>query len=59
MHVNIKAINVVGDDGIFDGEITLKVHNENFLNQVTSKLKKIEGIDEISRTYKHNKNIKI
>ena len=59
MHVNIKAINVVGDDGIFDGEITLKVHNENFLNQVTSKLKKIEGIDEISRTYKHNKKIKI
>ena len=59
MHVNIKAINVVGDDGIFDGEITLKVHNENFLNQVTSKLKKIEGIDEISRTYKHNKNIKV
>lgn len=59
MHVNIKAINVVGNDGVFDGEITLKVHNENFLNQVTSKLKKIEGIDEISRTYKHNKNIKV
>ena len=59
MHVDIKAINVIGDDGIFDGEITLKVHNENFLNQVTSKLEKIEGIEAISRTYKHNKNIKV
>ena len=59
MHVDIKAINVVGDDGVFDGEITLKIHNENFLNQVTSKLEKIEGIDSISRTYKHSKNIKI
>jgi GTP pyrophosphokinase len=59
MHVDIKAINVISNDGVFEGEITLKVHNYNFLKEVTEKLEKVEGIESISRTYKHNKNIKI
>ena len=58
MHVDIKAINVSTDDGVFDGEITLKVHNEKFLSEITKKLKKIDGIDKITRTYKHRQNIK-
>ena len=59
MHVDIKAINVISNDGVFEGEITLKVHNYNFLKEVTEKLEKVEGIESISRTYKHTKNIKI
>ena len=58
MHVDIKAINVSTDDGVFDGEITLKVHNEKFLSEITKKLEKIDGIDKITRTYKHRQNIK-
>ena len=58
MHVDIKAINISTDDGVFDGEITLKVHNEKFLSEITKKLKKIDGIDKITRTYKHRQNIK-
>ena len=58
MHVDIKAINIHTDDGVFDGEITLKVHNEKFLSEITKKLEKIEGIVKITRTYKHNQNIK-
>ena len=58
MHVDIKAINIYTDDGVFDGEITLKVHNENFLSEITKKLEKIDGIVKITRTYKHNQNIK-
>ena len=54
MHVDIKAINIFTDDGVFEGEITLKVHNENFLKEITRKIEKIEGIVKISRTYKHN-----
>ena len=27
MHVNIKSINITSNDGIFEGLITLKVHN--------------------------------
>ncbi|MAJ12875.1 MAG: RelA/SpoT family protein [Flavobacteriales bacterium] len=59
LHVDIKAINIYTHDGIFEGEITLKVHNETFLGEITKKLEKIEGIVKIIRTYKHNKNIKV
>ena len=59
LHVDIKAINIYTDDGVFEGEITLKVHNETFLSEITKKLEKIEGIVKISRTYKHSKNIKV
>ena len=54
MHVNIKSINMTSDDGIFDGIITLKVHNVTFLKELTTKLKRIDAISSITRTYKHN-----
>ena len=53
MNVNIKSINISTEDGIFEGIITLKIHNVSFLKQLTKKLEKIEGISSISRTYKH------
>jgi GTP pyrophosphokinase len=59
LHVDIKAINIYTHDGVFEGEITLKVHNETFLSEITKKLEKIEGIVKISRTYKQSKNIKV
>ncbi|MEC7864183.1 MAG: RelA/SpoT family protein [Bacteroidota bacterium] len=54
MHVNIKSINITSDDGIFEGIITLKVHNVTFLKELTAKLKKIKAITSITRTYKHH-----
>ncbi len=54
MHVNIKSINISSDDGIFEGIITLKVHNVTFLKELTNKLKKIKAISSITRTYKHH-----
>ena len=59
LHVDIKAINIYTHDGVFEGEITLKVHNETFLSEITKKLEKIEGIVKISRTYKHSRNINV
>tara|TARA_B100001142_G_scaffold86763_1_gene88355 strand:- start:2200 stop:4401 length:2202 start_codon:yes stop_codon:yes gene_type:complete len=53
MNVNIKSINIGSHDGIFEGIITLKVHNVSFLTQLTIKLKKIKAISSITRTYKH------
>ena len=53
MHVNIKSINISSDDGIFEGVITLKVHNVTFLKELTTKHKKIKAISSITRTYKH------
>lgn len=54
MNVNIKSVNIKTNDGVFEGEITLKVHNVSFLNALTKKLEKIKGITSITRTYKHN-----
>ena len=53
MNVNIKSINISSDDGVFEGIITLKVHNVAFLKELTTKLKKVEAITSITRTYKH------
>ena len=58
LNVDIKSININTNDGVFEGDITLKVHNDTFLNEITKKLEKIEGIVNISRTYKHIKDIK-
>ena len=54
MHVNIKSINISSSDGVFEGIITLKVHNVTFLKELTKKLKKIKAISSITRTYKHH-----
>ena len=53
MNVNIKSINISSYDGIFEGIITLKVHNVTFLKELTDKLGKVEAISSITRTYKH------
>ena len=49
MHVNIKSINITSNDGIFEGAITLKVHNVAFLDELTTKLKKVKAISSITR----------
>ena len=52
MNVNIKAVNIISNDGLFEGEITLKIHNVNFLNSLIKKIKKIDGLQSIERSYK-------
>lgn len=53
MNVNIKSINISSHDGVFEGVITLKVHNVAFLKELTEKLSKVKAISSITRTYKH------
>ena len=53
MNVNIKSMNITTEDGLFEGIITLKVHNVAFLKELTKKLEKVESITSITRTYKH------
>ena len=54
MNVNMRAINIISNNGIFEGEITLFVHNVNVLNSLINKLKKVDGVTEIKRIYKQN-----
>ena len=53
MNVNMRAININSDDGVFEGEITLFVHNVTVLNTLTEKLKNVDGVTKIKRIYKH------
>ena len=49
MHVNMKNLNFDSSDGVFSGRITLVVKNNNILNTIIQRLKKINGIDKVSR----------
>lgn len=49
MHVNMKSLNFETDDGIFSGKIKLVVKNKALLKKILNNLKKINGIDKVSR----------
>ncbi|NJY63279.1 bifunctional (p)ppGpp synthetase/guanosine-3',5'-bis(diphosphate) 3'-pyrophosphohydrolase [Salinimicrobium sp. CDJ15-81-2] len=49
MNVNIKNINFDSSDGIFTGRITVVVKNNSILKKLMDHLKKINGIDKVSR----------
>lgn len=47
--VKLHNINIAGDDGYFEGIITVSIQNKKHLNTLINSLKKIEGIDKINR----------
>ncbi|NAS32823.1 RelA/SpoT family protein [Flavobacteriaceae bacterium R38] len=49
MHVNMKNISFDTDGGIFNGKITVEVKNNTILKKLIDNLKKINGIDKVSR----------
>jgi guanosine-3',5'-bis(diphosphate) 3'-pyrophosphohydrolase len=49
MHVNMKSLNFESDDGMFSGKINVVVKNNTLLKKLLEKLKKINGIDKITR----------
>ncbi|GGG57665.1 RelA/SpoT family protein [Bizionia arctica] len=49
MHVNMKSISFQSDDGIFSGKINVIVKNITLLKKLMDNLKKINGIDKVSR----------
>ncbi|WP_268222956.1 RelA/SpoT family protein [Sinomicrobium oceani] len=49
MHVNMKNINFDTNDGIFSGKITVVVKNNTILRKLIENLKKVNGIDKVSR----------
>ena len=50
LNVNIRRFNLGTEDGVFDGFIDLYVQNINALEEIISKLKKINGIESVTRT---------
>jgi GTP pyrophosphokinase len=49
MNVNMRSINFDSADGVFTGKITVIVKNNSILDKLIEHLKKISGIDKVSR----------
>lgn len=49
MHVNMKSLSFSSDDGVFTGRITVDVKNQTMLKKLMDNLKKINGIDKVTR----------
>jgi GTP pyrophosphokinase len=49
LDVNIRSINIYTHDGIFDGSFELYVRSIEDLNDIMSKLRKIQGVDNVLR----------
>ena len=49
LNVNIKKLNISGEEGFFEGKITVDVKNNKQLNNLIKQLKKIEGIEKVER----------
>lgn len=51
MTVNIKSISLSENAGIFNGQITITVPNNALLKKLMVNIKKIEGVDKVTRIY--------
>jgi len=49
MNVNMNKLSFESNDGVFTGNISLEVKNKVILNKLLKSLKKIDGIDKVSR----------
>ena len=49
MNVNMNKLSFESNDGFFSGSINLEVKNKVILNKLLKSLKKIKGIDKVSR----------
>lgn len=51
MHVNIQSISLNGEAGIFNGQVTVVVQNNTILKKLIDNIKKIDGVDKVTRIY--------
>ncbi|MEE1898970.1 RelA/SpoT family protein [Flavobacterium rakeshii] len=49
MHVNIQSISLSGNAGIFNGQVSVIVQNNTILKKLMENIKKIDGIDKVTR----------
>jgi GTP diphosphokinase / guanosine-3',5'-bis(diphosphate) 3'-diphosphatase len=51
MHVNIQSISLSGEAGLFKGQVAVVVQNNVLLKKLIDNIKKIDGIEKVSRVY--------
>lgn len=52
MNVNIQSISLSGDAGIFNGQLTVIVQNNTILKKLIDNIKKIDGVEKVTRINK-------
>ncbi|GAA4767125.1 MULTISPECIES: RelA/SpoT family protein [Flavobacterium] len=53
MQVNIQSISLSGEAGIFNGKLAVIVPNNTVLKKMIENIKKIDGVDRVTRVYKN------
>jgi GTP pyrophosphokinase len=53
MHVNIQSIALNGEAGLFKGQVVVVVQNITILKKLIDNIKKIDGVDKVTRIYKN------
>ncbi|QOD61302.1 bifunctional (p)ppGpp synthetase/guanosine-3',5'-bis(diphosphate) 3'-pyrophosphohydrolase [Polaribacter haliotis] len=48
-NVFIHSINIAGDEGVFDGKISLSVQNSSQLNKLIKSIQKVDGVKKVER----------
>ncbi len=51
MNVNIQSISLSSEAGIFNGQVTVIVQNNTILKKLIDNIKKVDGIDKVTRVY--------
>jgi len=51
MHVNIQSISLSGEAGLFKGQVAVIVQNNSILKKLIDNIKKIDGVDKVTRVY--------
>lgn len=49
MNVFIHSINIAGNEGVFDGKLSLSVKNKTQLNKLIENIKKVDGVQKVER----------
>ena len=52
MEVNIRKFNISGEEGYYEGKVSVFVKNNNQINLIIRKLKEIDGINSVERLEK-------
>ena len=53
MNINIQSISLTTEAGLFNGKVAVIVKNNSILEKMMAKIRKIDGIDKVTRVYKN------
>ncbi|CAA0152921.1 RelA/SpoT family protein [Tenacibaculum maritimum] len=49
MNVFINSINIAGEEGVFEGKLSLSIKNINQLNKLIASIQKVDGVQKVER----------